>query len=116
MALSTNPQPVSEKGKLNIPNSAPLSNIDRHSDTWDGVNASLHNRIHRPIVQPNKVLPLFTSPGNEVLINQDAITAAWTRTMNPTCVVFNVGKIASDNEFCEVMVQQLWPAASYIPR
>ncbi|KAI9019219.1 hypothetical protein CLU79DRAFT_846930 [Phycomyces nitens] len=99
-----------------MPNPDLLSNVDKRSGTWDEVNASLHNRPHRPLVRPNKVLPLFTSSGSEALLSQDAVAAAWARTINPTSVVFHIGKIASDDEFCELMVQQFGPAASYIPR
>ncbi|KAI9032857.1 hypothetical protein CLU79DRAFT_830691 [Phycomyces nitens] len=35
--------------------------------------------------------------------------AAWARTINTISVVFNVGKIASDDELCELMVQKLGP-------
>ncbi|KAI9004833.1 hypothetical protein CLU79DRAFT_724077 [Phycomyces nitens] len=90
-----------------MPNPDILSNVDKRSGTWNGVNASLHNHPPGPLVRPNKVLPLFTSPGSEALLSQDAVAAAWARTINPTSVVFHIGKIASDDEFCELMSQDL---------
>ncbi|OAD77876.1 hypothetical protein PHYBLDRAFT_164760 [Phycomyces blakesleeanus NRRL 1555(-)] len=93
-----------------------LSTNGIRSGPWNGVNRSLHNSNTRPTKCIIKALPLFNSPESEVLLKQVAIDAAWARLVHPLSVIFNVGKIASDHEFCEIMVQTLGSAGSYIPR
>ncbi|KAL0096061.1 hypothetical protein J3Q64DRAFT_1816616 [Phycomyces blakesleeanus] len=88
-----------------------LSTNGIRSGPWNGVNRSLHNSNTRPTKCIIKALPLFNSPESEVLLKQVAIDAAWARLVHPLSVIFNVGKIASDHEFCEIMVQTLGSAA-----